>query len=235
MPLENVICPACGSQCKLSFQICDDAKTDWVFCKCSSIFQEKKTDKAHFDEAYFKRYTDYKALPDRCDYVMRLYLPIIRELTYGRHFLDVGYCFDHYIKALDADGWITDGIDLLNKGYIFGDFEKFDFKGRRYDFIHMGRVLESFQEPIRALVKAKEMLSRDGVLLIVTPDAELVYEKGMFEFGNWNPNDKWIIFGEDQLKKILATLGFKIILSRKDTERRAVGWNHVHMLVQKAA
>ena len=231
--LEEVKCPACGSECKLSFTIADEARTDWVFCLCRTIFKLDKTDKAHFDEAYLKRYTDYKALPARYDYFMRLYLPLVRELTYGRRFLDVGHGVDYQIRALEADGWIAEGIDLMPNEWIEGDFEKHDFKVKQYDFILMGRVLEAMHNPIKALLKAKELLSLGGVLAITTPDAELVYQKGMFEFGNWNPEDKWIIFGETQLKKILETLGFKVILSRKDTERRGVGWNHFHIIAQK--
>lgn len=234
--LEKVICPACSSECKLSFTISDNANTDWVFCKCGSIFQTEKNDKAKFNEEYLKKYTDYKALPDRCDYFMRLYLPLVRELTYGRRFLDVGHAFEHNIKNLEADGWISEGIDLIpGAGQITDDFEKHDFKNKKYDFILMGRVLEAMHNPMRALVKAKDLLLMNGVLAIVTPDAELVYQKGLFEFGNWNPEDKWVIFSEKQLRNILETIGFKVILSKKDTERRGVGWNHVHFIVQKVS
>lgn len=236
MPIvEKVTCPACSAECMLSFTIADTASTDWVFCKCGTIFQSaKKTDKAHFDAEYLKRYVDYKALDLRCDYFMRLYLPLVRELTYGRRFLDVGHAYAYNIEALKADGWIAEGIDLIPAaGEITGDFEKHDFKAKRYDFILMGRVLEAMHNPVRALLKAKELLTPDGVLMIVTPDAELVYERGLFEFGNWNPDDKWIIFSETQLRKVLETLGFKVIMSRKDTERRCVGWNHAHFIAQR--
>lgn len=235
MPEIDILCPACASECKLSFTIADTAETEWVFCKCGTIFQTKKTDKAHFDEAYLKKYTDYKALQTRCEYLMRVYLPLVRELTYGRRFLDVGCAFDHHIDYLKKDGWITEGIDLLETGHIKADFEKHDFKARKFDFILMGRVLEAFENPIRALVKAKELMPVGGVLAIVTPDAELVYQKGMFNFGNWNPDDKWIIFSETQLRRILETIGFKVVLSRKDTERRFLGWNHMHLIAQKVA
>ena len=235
MPItDSVVCPACSSECKLSFTISDNAQTDWVFCKCGTIFQTKFNDKKHFNEEYLKKYTDYKALKSRADYFMRLYLPLVRELTYGRRFLDVGNGFDYNVDSLTEDGWIAEGIDIVpGVGAITADFETHDFKGAKYDFILMGRVLESMHNPIKSLVKAKELLNPGGVLAIVTPDAELVYEKGMFDFGNWNPDDKWVIFSEKQLRKILESLGFKVILSKKDTERRGIGWNHAHFIAQK--
>lgn len=233
MLVEIVRCPACLSECKMSFQVADAETTEWVFCVCGSLFQPDKIDKAHFDEDYLKKYVDYKALPERADYFMRLYLPLVRELTYGRRFLDVGFGFEYHMKSLTADGWIVDGIDLVPNDWITGDFEKHEFKNMQYDFVHMGRVLEAFHNPVKAIVKAKELLSPGGVLAIVTPDAELVYTGGMFAFGNWNPKDKGIIFSETQLKKTLETLGFRVILSRKDTERRGIGWNHMHVIAQK--
>lgn len=234
MPLIDsvILCPACMSECKLSFAIADTERTEWIFCKCGTVFHQGRVDKSIFNEDYHKKVTEFKALPERCDYIMRQYLPIVRELTYGRYFLDIGYGFNYHIETLKKDGWITDGIDLLPHGYIEADFETHKFK-TTYDFILMSRILESFHNPIKSLYKAKELLNNNGVMLIITPDAELIYEKGMFDFGNWNPNDKSIIFSERQLKKILETIGFKVILSRKDTERRGLGWNHVHMLVQK--
>ena len=230
--IDAIVCPICLSPCKLSFTIADEQKTDWIFCNCRCIFHMNKVDKSIFDEEYHKKVLDFKALPERCEYLMRQYLPIVRELTYGRKFLDVGYGFDYHLVNLKKDGWITNGIDLLNHGYICDDFETHDFKANRFDFILMSRVLECFHNPIKALYKAKELLAINGVLLIITPDSELVYERGMFEFGNWNPTDKSVIFSELQLKKVLETLGFKVILSRKDTERRGLGWNHVHVMVQ---
>lgn len=234
-PVDKITCPACSAECKLCFNIADTAKTDWVFCKCGTIFQTDKTDKKNFDIEYIKKYTDYKALPERADYLRRLYLPLVRELTYGRHFLDVGCSFDHHVRALAEDGWIAEGMDLVEGFDIKGDFETYDFKNKRYDFILMGRVLESMHNPLRALLKAKELLAEEGVILIVTPDAELVYQKGMFEYGNWDPRDKWVMFSESQLKKILETLGFKVIMSRKDVEHRCIGWNHAHLIAQKVS
>ena len=231
--LEEIQCPACGADCKLSFTVCDKENTDWVFCGCSTIFRLGKPDKAHFDAEYLKKYTDYKALAERYDYFLRLYLPLVRELTYGRRFLDVGFGADYQIKALEQDGWIVDGIDLMENEYTTGDFEKHDFTGRQYDFVLMGRVLEAFHNPMRCLLKAKEILSPGGVLAITTPDAELVYERGLFGFGNWDPQDKWVIFGETQLRKVLETMGYKVVLSRKDTEKRGVGWNTMHIIAQR--
>lgn len=226
-------CPACNSDVKLSFTINDKEKTEWIFCACGTVFHQKKIDKAYFNEEYNANYSDYKALKERYEYMDEVYLPIIRELTNGRRYLDIGYGVDYHINNLKADGWITDGIELCRNGYIKGDFEKHNFKKNKYDYILMGQVLGSFHNPLGALLKAKDLLNPNGVLFIVSPDAELIYNKGIFDFGNWNPKERWIIFSETQLKKTLETLGFKVILARKDIEKRFIGWNHMHLIAQK--
>lgn len=233
MLLEGIRCPACEREVKLSFTIADEEKTPWCFCSCGSVFHQKLIDKKIFNEEWLKKYSEWKALKERYEYTERVYLPLVEELTYGRRFLDVGFGLDHHITNLSKRGWVTQGIDLISNPYITADFETHDFKNEKYDFIHMGQVLESFTEPIKALYKAKELLRKDGLILITSPDAELIYSIGMWKFGNWNPNEKWIMFGETQIKKILDKLGFNIIISHKNTEQRFMAWNTWHILAQK--
>lgn len=233
MLAEGVKCPACNAECKLSFEIADGESTNWVFCSCGSVFHQKAIDKAYFNEEYLNKYKDFNGIEHRYEYFERVYLPIIEELTYGRRFLDVGFGCDYHIKNLQERGWITSGIDLVSNYHLIGDFETHNFKNEKYDFILMGQVLESFKDPLAAIYKAKELLLPRGILAIVTPDAELIYKIGMWEFGNWNAKEKWVMFSESQLKNIVDKMGFNVVLSHKNTEQRFVGWNHVHILAQK--
>lgn len=233
MLLEGIKCPACQTECKLSFTIADVDKTDWIFCSCGTIFHQKAIEHSHFNQDYLNKYKQFKGMRDRFEYLERVYIPLIEELTYGRRFLDVGFGVDYHLHSLSERGWIVNGIDLIDNSYITGDFETHNFKKEKFDFILMGNVLEGFKDPIKALYKAKELLNPRGLLLLISPDAELVYKVGMWEFGNWNPHEKWIMFSEKQLKKILTMLNFNVIMSHKNTEQRFVGWNHCHVICQK--
>ena len=97
----------------------------------------------------------------------------------------------------------------------------------------MGYVVGAFVEPIKALYKAKQLLNDNGILLLIAPDGELIYQVGMWEFGNWNPKERWIIFSENQMRKILKVLNFDIVLHRKNLEQRCIGWNDYHILSQR--
>lgn len=233
LTLEGIKCPACQSECKLSFTIADEEKTDWVFCSCGSVFHQKKIDKKVWDAEWLKKYSDWKAIEERYEYLRRVYIPIAEELTYGRRFLDVGFGCDYHIKGLSERGWITDGIDIIPNDHITGDFETHNFGNEKYDFILMGQVLESFENPIKAIYKAKELLMPKGLLMVVSPDAELIYQVGMWRFGNWNAKEKWILFSEQQIRKILDVLGFDIVVCHKNREQRFMNWNCYHLIAQK--
>lgn len=233
MLLEGVKCPACSEECKLSFVIADEEKTDWIFCSCGSIFHQRLIDKGYFNQDYISRLREWKSIQYRYEYLERVYLPIIEELTYGRRFLDVGMGCNYHVKNMIERGWIASGIDLIPNDQITGDFETHDFKNEKYDFILMGQVLDSFHSPLKAIYKAKELLLKDGLLMITSADAELVYKIGMWNFGNWNAKERWIIFSETQMTRILDMMGFNVILSHKNLSHRFMAWNTFHMIAQK--
>jgi len=231
--MEGLKCPACQAPVKLSYVIADKDRTTWCFCKCGSVFHQKKLEQDYWIKEYHPKYKDWKGIKERYEYIERIYLPIAEELTYGRSFLDVGFGLDFHICNLAKRGWRTTGIDLYVDGYIKDDFETYDFKDDKFDLINMGNVLGAFKEPIRAIYKAWNLLKSDGFLLIMSPDGEFIYEKGMFGFGNWQWEENWVIFSHRQLLKILESLNFDIILKHKNTQKRMLGWNYHHTLAQK--
>lgn len=233
MLLEGVKCPACNENCKLAFDIADAETTNWIFCACGSIFHQRALDKAYFNAEYLSKYKEWKGIEHRYEYLERIYLPLVEELTYGRRFLDVGMGCDYHVKNLEDRGWITTGIDLIPNDQITGDFETYDFKKEKFDFLLMAQVIESFKDPMKALYKAKELLLPQGILMLTGADAELIYKIGMWHFGNWNSKEKWLIFSEKQMKRVLDLLGFNVIVSHKNTEHRFMAWNTFHILAQK--
>lgn len=232
MQIEGLKCPACNSNVKLSFTIADEEKSDWIFCSCGSVFHQKKLDPDYWEKEYLPNYRGWKAIKDRYEYIEKVYIPIVEELTYGRKFLDIGFGTDYHIRNLRERGWFTQGIDLFKSEYLVGDFETYKFD-EKYDLIKLGNVIGAFQEPLKALYKIKELLNPSGLVLILAPDAELIYQKGMFSWGNWNWKENWIVFSEKQMLKILDAMGFDVILRHKNTEKRFMGWNFYHILAQR--
>lgn len=233
-------CPLCHSNISTKYTIpyeLDDKgqprACDWLFCWCGCVFHLEGLDKSIFNEEYVKKHLDSKFIKERYEYVRRCYLPLVEELTYGRRFLDVGFTSDLHIKAMKERGWICNGIDLIKNDYITADFEKHNFADMQFDFINMGHVLESLDNPLESLRKAYNLLSDFGALLVTSPDAEMIFLTGVSDFGWWSPEEKWLFFSERKFIEEAKRLGFEVILRRKNFSPRFIAWNDFHILLQK--
>lgn len=232
-------CPACkeASATSLTIPEPDGPRCVWHFCACGSLFHPKTPDPAVFQNGYRDQYSQIKDFQAHILHLERVYLPLIEELVYGRRFLDVGFTVPVLMDALRARGWLAKGIDLIKTpGHIHGDFEQYKFQvdgDQRYDFIHMGHVLESFRDPVAALRKAYELLRPNGVLLITTPDAEIMWQTGFKLFGHFNSKQACFFFSERELLRQLNKIGFDLILRHKNLSRRFISWNNLHLLVMK--
>ena len=189
-------------------------------------------DKRYFGEIYLKRWKKMEGLKERYDYLYRVYIPLIEELTFGRKSLDVGFTLDYGIEVLKKRGWITSGLDLVPNDYIVGDFEKLEIP-ETFDLITMGHCLESFEKPIRALAKAYSLLNYDGLLLITTPNPEMIFNIGFQQFNNFDYKQNHMLIGKAKLEDICKRIGFEIILSHRNISPRHIQKNDLHLLLQR--
>ena len=226
-------CPVCRRQISVKYRIGWDGEVvDWFHCFCGTVFHTRGIDKSYFNEAYLKKWQEMKEVEERFEYLTRTYLPLIEDLTYGRKFLDVGFTLPIHIKNLAKRGWITTGIDLIKNDYITGDFEEYKFPDK-FDFILFGHCLESFNRPFEAIKKAYDLLNNYGVLMITTPNPEIILMTGLREFGHWNYKEKWIFISKHKLKEMVCKVGFKWVLARRNISQRYVSWNDLHLILQK--
>ena len=202
------------------------------YCGCGVAFKDP-VDKKIFNEKYAAEYAKEKMYGKKAVYPIDTYVPIIEEIIYSRKFLDVGFTHDIRIKEMQCRGWVSSGIDLIPNEYIHDDFETFDFGTLLFDLVFLWRVLESFENPLYALLKVYNILRPQGMVLISTPDTELIFYNGFAEWGNWNTREHHILFSERKLREELVKMGFKIILARKNLAHRYSTFNDVHILAQK--
>src|SRR3972149_3930737 len=234
---ECRLCPICGFPLLMNYPIldCYNNNTIWFLCKCGCLVNnESKVDKSFFNEEYRKVFKELKQVKSRSQYFMDMFLPLVEEITYGRKFLDVGFCEPYNIDYLEERGWLTNGIDLLDNKYIKGDFETHEFESfEQYDFIYMGGMIESFNYPVQALEKAYKMLRNEGCLLITTPCADSIFISGIKRFGHWNGKSSLCFFSKRKLLEILQNIGYNVVVQRENYGQRFLTWNTVHILVQK--
>ena len=206
----------------------------WVQCYCGCISHRGEFDKSYFNEDYKKEYGDTKGIKERMEFPFRVYGGIIEDATYGRKFLDVGLLVPHAIKYMTERGWVSTGIDLIENEYKTGDFETAEFT-EKFDLIHMGSVLESFNDPLKAIDKCYGMLNDGGVLFVETPCPDLIFMTGISDFGHWDSREKKILISQNMLVDHCKKAGFKVMIARRNINQRYTHWNNLHLLLQKGS
>jgi len=233
--MQVAVCPFCTRRVitNLTIDLGKDSKAVWYTCSCGCYFKKDKgIDKKVFDEKYKTEYAKGHGIKERLDYQRKVYLPLISELTPGRVTLVVGPTIDHDVVELRKLGFVAEGIDLIkndNPNIFVGDFEYFEFK-KQYDIIFMQDVIQSFDDPIKSIIKANSLLRPGGVLFISTPEPRLINETGYNMWGCWNNVEHNVYLTSDNLNKLLQNIGMEVVLKRENIERRFNCWNNHHIL-----
>jgi 2-polyprenyl-3-methyl-5-hydroxy-6-metoxy-1,4-benzoquinol methylase len=249
-------CPVCGVE-TMQAECIEGKNKDrsiWYACQCGVWFQDHFPEStAVYDEKYIINLAESKDAKERYNYLLRLYAPLIEELTYGRMMLEVGFAVPYLLESMSKRGWLTWAIDvnptLTGQGNIYkGDFLDYDFSlsnpavtaatgeekiERKFDLIWMGHVLEHMRDPIAALKKAYDLLEGKGVLFIATPDIDFIYKTTVCGWGHFKPDEHYIMWSERALVRELERIGFKIVMKRRNYSSRFMSWYDVQIIAQK--
>lgn len=138
----------------------------------------------------------------------------------GKRLLDVGCSNGAFVDAAINEGIDAIGCDLsveavpgnLRQFVRCGELDALGFTRRTFDFITMNDVLEHMPDPVWALLAAKGLLRRDGVLVIDVPDMgclEAIAEGERFH--HVKPYEHLWYFTANQLRALLERLGFTVV------------------------
>lgn len=231
-------CPNCEA-ITVHLYYMKDAKTQklskWYACSCGIIWQYPCP-----EFIYDKKYIlpDGKKFASASKYLVKVVAPVIEESMYGRRCLMVGHN-QPMIDELRARGWVTFCIDKnidmpTTERHIQGDFETFGFPEEvKYNLIFMYQTLECMKNPFETLKRAKNLLAEDGILFIGTPDTDFLYTRSPSGFVHWNKDHNHIMWSQRTLESHLKTLGFNVIMSRKNYEHRFPTQDDVWVTAQK--
>jgi 2-polyprenyl-3-methyl-5-hydroxy-6-metoxy-1,4-benzoquinol methylase len=139
---------------------------------------------------------------------------------------DVGAATGIFLNLACQRGWQVDGIEtsswavqLAKEKYNIhlrkGSFEEADLKKNSFAVVTMIDFIEHTPHSFQALVKAREILSPDGVLVLVTPDINSLAAKIA---GNrwWHFRAGHLaFFNSKSLNTLLQRSGFQVIKERK--------------------
>jgi len=139
---------------------------------------------------------------------------------------DVGAATGIFLNLAHQQGWEIDGIEssswavqLAKEKYDLrlreGSFEKAELKKNSYAAVVMIDFIEHTPRPFQALVKAYEILSADGVLILVTPDINSLAAKiAGNKWWHFRPGHL-AFFNSKSLFTLLQQSGFQVIKERK--------------------
>ncbi len=172
---------------QLDYHICDNCgflQKDEEYILDSSLEKERYLEHV-YDENYHK-------------YMVNTFLEI-KPFIYGNQILDYGCGREAYLgKVLEGNGY---GVVSYDK-YFF-DIE---YKNKKYDSIILIEVIEHIYDPLRTLIDLKDILNKDGRIIIKTN----LYDK----LENWwylRDSTHVSFFNKDTFTYIANKLDLKII------------------------
>lgn len=142
----------------------------------------------------------------------------------GKTMLDVGCNYGYAVKAglylgLNAHGIDIDGyaIEIAKKEFgdehfIFQSVEDYAASGKKADIIYTGEVIEHVPSPTSFVQSISEILNKDGLLYLTTPQA--FHWRNPKTFTDWEevkPPEHIHYFSRKGIQTILEAHGFKII------------------------
>ena len=254
------LCPVCNIPTVDIYRISEsredstkDTVGTWHKCQCGVIFQSELPSHDCYNNIYTKKSSLVKEARIRGVHAARMVTPLIEESIYGRMMLDVGFRTTFNMEFFKERGWLVWGIDrnedLEGKGNIYkGNFETYDFSPnigeaklkelgidkveRTFDLIWMSHVLEHFNDPIKALKKAYDLLAPTGMIYIAVPDIDFITKTGISKYPHWKKNEHYIMWTQRALVRELERLGFDIIMKRRNISNRFTSWYDNQILAQ---
>ncbi len=171
----------------------------------------------------YKGTTDYTKKKDKKIERARRRLQRLMPQAPGKRFLDVGCNYGFTVKAgrdlgLDAHGIDIDDTAVTASRNMFGQnlyetvsVQDYAARGEKADIIYTSEVIEHVPDPDSFVASIAQILSKDGVLFLTTPDA------GHFrvprDFAKWNdvmPPEHITYFTKKGLTLLCAKHGLKI-------------------------
>ena len=170
-----------------------DKLDEWKLYKCLNcgyIFTNPRPPKESIHLFYEKDYFKDERHVDKffnkagqpileVDYTNRI-IDIEHYFKSRGHFLEIGAAFGGFCRAMRDRGWRVDGIEISEDAVAFAknDFDIKLFCGTieeyvpqiQYDVIALYQTLEHVYDPKGLLLKAYQMLQKNGLLVIEVPN-----------------------------------------------------------------
>ena len=202
---------------------------------CQAIFQSKRPSVNQIKDYYQEDYQPYK---DDYSILVRWFIKLRTLLEIKKYnrllknkdspggvkVLEIGCARGKYIKSLrDWGGYQVIGVEIDKKSSEYaqkehnlevrcGELLSQNFPANNFDIVIMNHVLEHLYNPLETLKEVHRILRPRGLLLVRTPDSDVIERKLFGKY--WSPYEAprhIILFSKSILRKILSSLDFRFI------------------------
>lgn len=213
-------------------------KDPWKVYRCSSCglgFLDPRPSKEDLISLYSKQYCDEHFAvggdPDSPEFRKRLSLEthrirFFRGIKKRGKVLDIGCGYGYFLAACSNYGYEVQGLDIsewashhatkkLGLPISIGHMNEMEFPPHCFDIITMWHFLEHTLDPRNAILRARDWLKGDGILIVDVPNHE-----GTDARKNWKAWDGWDLpyhffhFTPQTLKGLLTECGFHVVRSK---------------------
>lgn len=190
--------------------------------------------KNYYYEGYFKgdkriiAYADYGKDKQTIQRNMKRYLIKITSFKNSGIILDIGCAYGFFLELAEKAGFKPHGIEVskyaadiakkkFGKNISHKSLSKADLKKNYFDVITMFDILEHLQTPREDLIKIRQSLKNDGLLIIQTGDSGSFWAKlAGHKWHFFAPPNHLFFFSQSTIKILLKQAGLKIIKVEKD-------------------
>jgi SAM-dependent methyltransferase len=192
-------CILCGRPAK---------KNGLAECACGLVFisNPKKMDYENADGYYYLASVndDLKTFYER----LELIEPYLKKTD---TVLDIGTSIGTFLLACRQRFTNLYGVELNSKAREIGIERGLKITETipqiKADLVNLGDVIEHFDNPLEELIKLKNNMHEDSIIVIVTPD----YEKLITKLVNIKPREHLFYFNKKTLYTLLTKAGYEIL------------------------
>ena len=194
-----------------------------VRCSCGMIYESPR----YADDVILKGYMSSLESGHDSQYPMRVdsFFRALKRLedklpAPGARVLDIGTAGGAFLDAATRFGYRATGMepsrDLVERGAARGldihqgTIDSHDFAPGTFDMITLWDVIEHLTDPAGALVKIRELLKPDGVLLINFPDIGTTQAKLAGKKFWWILSVHLYHFSRPTMDKLCANAGYEV-------------------------
>jgi len=213
-------------------------KDSWHVYRCSSCglgFLDPRPSREDISKLYSKEYCEDHfsegGEPDSPEFKKRLGLETHRVRFFRRikrkgRILDIGCGYGYFLAACRNYGYDVHGLDIsawasqhatknLGLSITVAEMDEAELSLQSFDVITVWHFLEHTPDPRKAILRAKDWLKKDGILIVDVPNHEGTdARKNWKDWVGWSLPYHFYHFTPQTLTMLLGTCGFRVVKTK---------------------